>query len=126
MYPCALRGYGPDIRMSGPFASLRSVQGANAPCAASRLSPYLLDRLSKDKRSQFLLKLKGDDHHEKITKTIKKRVCRGHRQAGVIVKSRSKETSLSAEWYQLHIPGQEHHLHGNTVPCCRSISPTSA
>ena len=29
---CALRGYGPDFRKSGPFASLRSVQGA-APLA---------------------------------------------------------------------------------------------
>ncbi len=32
MYACTLRGDGPDLRKSGPFASLRSVQGA-APLA---------------------------------------------------------------------------------------------
>ena len=35
---CALRGYGPDLRKSGPFASLRSVQGA-APLAPLRGYP---------------------------------------------------------------------------------------
>ena len=38
MYPCALRGGGPDIRMSGPFASLRDLQGA-APLAPLRGYP---------------------------------------------------------------------------------------
>ncbi|RGM91914.1 DUF3847 domain-containing protein [Collinsella sp. OM06-18AC] len=44
---CALRGYGPDFRKSGPFASLRSVQGAaplvplcGYPCAlAGKVHP---------------------------------------------------------------------------------------
>ena len=38
---CALRGYGPDLRKSGPFASLRSVQGA-APLAPLRGYPCAL------------------------------------------------------------------------------------
>ena len=38
---CALRGYGPDLRKSGPFASLRSVQGA-APLAPLRGYPCTL------------------------------------------------------------------------------------
>ena len=38
---CALRGYGPDFRKSGPFASLRSVQGA-APLAPLRGYPCTL------------------------------------------------------------------------------------
>ena len=38
---CALRGYGPDFRKSGPFASLRSVQGA-APLAPLRGYPCAL------------------------------------------------------------------------------------
>ena len=33
---CALRGYGPDFRKSGPFASLRSVQGAGLACRLGR------------------------------------------------------------------------------------------
>jgi len=38
---CALRGYGADFRKSGPFASLRSVQGA-APLAPLRGYPCAL------------------------------------------------------------------------------------
>lgn len=36
---CALRGYGPDFRKSGPFASLCSVQGA-APLAPLRVCTF--------------------------------------------------------------------------------------
>jgi len=41
MYACALRGDGPDTRVPGPFASLRSEQGACRPLRRYAAIPRL-------------------------------------------------------------------------------------
>jgi len=91
MYACALRGDGPDTRVPGPFASLRSEQGAS-PLAPLRGYPPPTggtEYCSNDRfafiaeRSFFVSNIKiikEVDHNEENTRGIAKGTGRGQYQ----------------------------------------------